>query len=327
MSRVGIDAYLAELERHLRARLIRRARLLREVEAHLCDLAAEFVAAGTKPDEAEATAVRRFGAAAAVATRFAEAAASTTAHRATVAAGGALIAYVGAFCAFATSASPLVRDFPQGAPSFFGIQFAAVALGIALVRSLRWRPELAAPPAELSSLAHAVLLASGALVASALAEAVIALTRPAGVVVWDTDPWLTIAFGAATIIMVISALQTGRATAQATAISAFSRASALSSEVLLIEDMHVIGERLPFARMWLGAARLLKHPWRVTLLLAGSAFAAITGTQAASGGVQHASRFAGAVVLGVVEVAAVIVGFVAFSRRLGLRASKPARME
>src|SRR4029453_6415232 len=75
-----INDYMAELERELRRRRAPRARLLRETEDHLHNLCAQLAADGLAQEQAEARAVAQFGAAATVAARFAEAAASATAH-------------------------------------------------------------------------------------------------------------------------------------------------------------------------------------------------------------------------------------------------------
>lgn len=312
-----ISDYLGELERQLRARRVPRARLLREVEDHLRDVADELAASGLPRGDAEAQAVARFGAAAAVATRFAEAAASTTAHRAANAAAGALIAYIATFCAFATSASPLVRDFPQGIPSFFGIQLAAVALAVALARSLRWRGETAAPRAELSSLARGLSLSSGALLASALAEAALAIARPAGVVIWAEARWLTIGFAAAATIVTVAALAAARASAQAAAVNAFpTSAPEAPPAAILLDDLRMLGARLP---LHVQALHPLRHPWRLTVLVAVMAFTLITTAQVVAGGAaQHASSLAGEAVLGLLEATAIVGSFAIFGRFLGL---------
>src|SRR4051794_27114223 len=118
-----IDHYLRELERELRLRRAPRARLLTELREHLGDLSAELAADARSHADAESQAVARFGAAANVAARFPQATASTTAHRAVNAAAVAVVGYAGVLVMFAT-ASPLLRDFPQGATSFFAFQLA-----------------------------------------------------------------------------------------------------------------------------------------------------------------------------------------------------------
>ena len=201
-----ISDYMAELERELRRRRAPRARLLRETEDHLHDLCAELAAGGLAHEQAEARAVAQFGAAATIAARFAEATASTTAHRAVTVTAAAFVAYTGVFVAFATAASPLLRDFPQGAGSFLALQLAAVALGVAFVRSLRWRGAPAAPTAELTAIARALSVAGVVLIGAAVAEAAVAVSRPAGVIAWSDGRWLTLAFAAALAVLLLAAI-------------------------------------------------------------------------------------------------------------------------
>ncbi len=71
MSESGpVDAYLDRLLASLRGRPGDVRRILSEAETHLRDAAAEGVASGLSPDEAERAAVARFGPVAAVAPRF-----------------------------------------------------------------------------------------------------------------------------------------------------------------------------------------------------------------------------------------------------------------
>jgi HAAS len=275
-----IDSYLAELERELRARRAPRARLLREVEGHLHDAADELAGSGLPRPAAEARAIARFGAATAVAARFAEAAASSSARRAVNVAAGALLAYCATLCAFTASASPLVRDFPQGAPSFFGTQLAAVAIAVAVARSFGRRR------LELIYVTRAVLLAAGALTISALAEAAFALARPAGIVVWSEARWLTIGFAVATTTVLLAAIAGARAAAQAAAVDTPA------------------------------AEPALRHPWRLTLGVAALAFALVTTAQLATGG---AATLPGASAVGLLEGTAIVGGFALFGRFLGLR--------
>ena len=294
-----IGGYLEDLERQLRVRRTPRLRLLREVEDHLRDVADELAASGLDRAAAEARAVARFGAAVDVAARFAEAAAATSAHRAAKVAAGALVAYAATFVAFATSASPLVRDFPQGAPSFFGIQLAAVALAAALVRSLRGRPEAAATRVDLSYLTRPVVVAGGALTASALAETAFALARPAGIVAWSEARWLTLAFATAAVVVLVAAVAAVRSAAQTSAVTALPGAAA--------------SDELP----------LLRHPWRLTLLAAAFSFALVTAAQLATAGTAHA---VGSALLGLVEATAIVGGFALFGGYLGLRDHTPDRV-
>jgi hypothetical protein len=316
-----ISSYLRELDRQLRARRAPRGRLLREVDDHLRESSAELMASSVPRAEAEAEAVARFGAAAAVASSFAEAAASTTAQRAAGVAAGALFAYGAVFCVFAMSASPLVRDFPQGMPSFFGIQLAGVALAVGLTRSLRWRTEAAAPRGELIFIARALALACGSLAASALVEASLALARPAGVVVWSEAPYLTVGFAAASAIVLFAAFAAVRAAARTAALGALPVDDGGEAPVAMLrDDLLVLAARLRLRRLPpIRTLDPLTHPWRLTLSIAALAFAAVTAGQLASGGAQHASALPEAALLGLLEAGAIVASFAAFSRLLGLR--------
>jgi hypothetical protein len=311
-----IDDYLSELERELRLRRAPRARLLAEVEGHLRDLSAELAADEHSPADAESQAVARFGDAATVAARFAQATASTTAQRAVNAASAALVGYAAVLVIFAT-ASPVLRDFPQGAASFFAFQLATVSLGVALVRSLRWRGQVAAPTTALVAIARAVAVATIALVVAGVAEAAVALSRPAGVIPWSEGRWLTLAFAAAGVGVVAATLAALRASAQAAAVATLP--SQDMNRATLLDDFDALAEkaRLPqVARR--GAAALLVHPWSATLLVAAAAFGTMTAVGAAG---DHGS-LAGSSVLGGIEAAVIVAAFAAFGHLLGLRSAR-----
>ncbi len=324
MSAPTITAYLAELEQQLRRRRAPRARLLREVEGHLDDTVEELTASGVARADAEVEAVRRFGAAATVAARFAAATASTTAHRAVDLASLAFVGYVASFLAFASSASSAVRDFPQGAPSFFAVQLAAVALGLAFVRSWRWRPQPAVPPAELTFLSRALALGVASLAMATVGETLLALTRPAGVVVWDAAQWLTLSFTAAAVVVLVAALGAVRAAAQVAAVGALpgdSDARDRRGAAMLLDDVVALTPRLRHSLSFrLRTLHPLRHPWRVVSLLAALAFVAVTGVQLVSGdGLHDGSIIGGAALLGLLEAVAIIGCFALFGRFLGLR--------
>jgi hypothetical protein len=312
-----IVSYLGELERELRLRRAPRGRLLQEVEHHLRDLADELAGSGLSRAQAEERAIERFGDAASVAAGFAEATASSTARRAVGAAAAAFAGYSVIAVAFATAASPLLRDFPQGAASFFAIQVAAVALAVAAVRSLRWRGVVAAPSGELAAISRCLLVACLALLAAGVCEAGVALSRPAGVVAWTEGRWLTIGFAASVVLVLMSGLSAARAGAQATAVVALptrrerTRAESLAADV----DALLRATRLPAARRVAHAA--LARPWRTMTLTAVAAFLAVTAVGFSDG-------LAGAAVLGAVETAAIVVGFVTLGGLLGLR-ERPTR--
>ena len=323
-----VNDYLAELDAQLRARRAPRARLLKEVEDHLADLADELVAEGLDLADAEARAVARFGAAAVVAARFAAATATTSAaHRAVELTAISVGAYAAVFVFFASSASPLLRDFPQGATSFFTLQLAIVALLVAAVRSLRWRSEVAAPAAALSALARALALTTGALSVAAVAEATVALTRPAGVVAWTDGRWLVVAFGASLFVLGAAVVVCTRAAAQAHAVRAIPGDAATATETSVADDIAALAARWRLPNL-VGrtALALSRHAWAVTLLVAAAAFLVVTAAGVASGGGAHASHLGGAATLGSLEAAAIVAGFACSAHLLGLRthAHQPA---
>jgi hypothetical protein len=296
-----IAEYLTELDRELRRRRAPRARLLRETEDHLRDLCSEL-----SGDEARA--VQQFGAVAAIAGRFATATASTTAHRAVTLTAVGFTAYAGVFVAFATTASPLLRDFPQGAGSFLALQLAAVAVAIAFVRSWRWRREPAAPAAELRAIARAVSIAGVALMGAALAEVAAAVSRPAGVIAWSHGRWLTLAFAGVLAVLLLSAVAAVRAAAKAQAVDSL---PGRRSVTLLAEDIEAL---LPqFSRT---ARALLAHAWPTTLALAALAFVAVTAVGLAGSG---RAGLGGAMALAAVEASLIVLSFAGFGRALGLR--------
>jgi len=312
-----IDDYMAELERELRRRRAPRVRLLRETEDHLHDLCAELAADGLGPEQAEARAVTQFGAAATVAACFAEATASAAAHRAVTVTAAAFLAYTGVFVAFATAASPLLRDFPQGAASFMALQLAAVALGIALVRSMRWRRAPAAPTTELTAIARALTVAGVVLIGAAVAEIAVAVSRPAGVVAWSDGRLLTLAFAAALAVLLLSAIAAVRAGAHAQAADSLSnRHVHASAAALLVDDVETLLARLPLPQVSRTARGLLAHRWAATIALAAFAFVAVSAA-----GVVNSGRagLAGAEALAAVEASLIVLSFVAFGRTLGLR--------
>ena len=312
-----INDYMADLERELRRRRAPRARLLRETKDHLHDLCAELAADGLAHEQAETRAVTHFGAAATIAGRFAEATASTTAHRAVTVTAAAFVAYTSVFVAFATAASPLLRDFPQGAGSFLALQLAAVALGVAVVRSLRWRDALAAPTAELTAIARALSVAGLVLIGAAVTEAAVAVSRPAGVIAWSHGRWVTLAFAAAVVVLLLSSVAAVRAAAQAQAVHSLpSRHVHSSAAALLADDVDALLARARLPQASRIVRGLLAQPWPATLVLAALAFVAVSAAGVVSSG---RTGLGGAGALAATEATLIIFSFVAFGRMLGLR--------
>lgn len=312
-----ISDYIAELERELRRLRAPRARLLRETADHLHDLCAELTAAGVAQDKAEERAVTQFGAAATIAARFAEATASTTAHRAVAVTATAFAAYMGVFIAFATSASPQLRDFPQGAASFLALQLAAVALGLAAVRSLRWRSAPAAPTSELTAIARSLSVAGVALIGASTVEAAVAASRPAGVIAWSNGRWLTLALAGALVVVLLSTGAAIRAVAQAQAVASLpSHHVRSAAPTLLAADAEALlaGVRLPQASRAVREA--LAHPWRATLVVAALSFVVVTAAGAIT---SRRAGLGGSAALATVEALMIVLSFIACGRILGLR--------
>jgi hypothetical protein len=192
-----IDNYLTHLERELRALRAPRRRFLAEAEDHLRTSADEL------GDELEA--VQRFGDAATVATRFAQAAAESSARRSTVLVVVSCAVYAAAAVAFRATAGPEFADFPQGAPSQVALFTAVAAAVVGLVSKTHG--------------VHALVASSAALTGGAGLEIAAALTRPAGILPWQDLPLATALFSvaavAATAATVSAAIARRRAPARA----------------------------------------------------------------------------------------------------------------
>lgn len=218
-ARAPIAEYLERLDHELRMKRVPRCRLLAEAEDHLHSCAEELEET-VVPEQAARMAVERFGAAAVVARRFAQAVASRTARRSFVWASLALVLDGAATVAFAATAAPQFDDFPQGAPTALAGQVAAVALAITAIRALRWRREPVLPQDRLRLIANGSVIASAALFLGLLGEAAVALTRPAGVLPWSEQPLVLVLF-------MFSAVAAG--TASIVAVAASARSSTLST--------------------------------------------------------------------------------------------------
>ena len=171
---VTIADYVRALEEALRRQRLPRRRLLLEVEAHLRDL---------EPESGETHAVERFGTPEELARRYAEVIRPRVARRILLA-GTVATGALGAIAVwFATAASAIVWDFPQGAPTLLLVQPAVMALVAAAVPLRR---------GNLAAVARAVLVSTLAVAAAALAETALALARPAGFILWSEAPWLVV---------------------------------------------------------------------------------------------------------------------------------------
>ncbi len=261
----------------------------------------------------------RFGAAAVVARGFAQGVASRTARCSFVWAGLALVLYGAAGVAFAVTAAPQFDDFPQGAPTALAGQIAVAALALTTIRALRWRREPVLPEDRIGLIASGSVIASAALSTGLLAEAVVALTRPAGVLPWSEAPLVLVLF-------VGAALAAG--TAATVAVAAWARSSTLAAvpgretepDLTLGTDLAGLS---PGPRR---VGELVSTRSRLLLAVPALAFWAIAASQwVGTDGTQHASIVLAGLALGSLEVAAIMAGYVVFGRPLGIRRHSSGR--
>ena len=306
----AIAAYLDRLDRELKSRRAPRARLLAEAADHLRAAAAEIAAGGVDPAAAEEQAVARFGAAALVAHRYAQAVATTAARIALLWATTAWIAYAVAAGFFVLTAPSWLKDFPQGAPSMLGLQVAAVALAAGGVRALQFRKQQLIGDVRLRFVADGVLIATIAVLFAAVSELVLALTRPA------PAPWgdaaviiavYVVAF-AATVVAGIAAVA-ARARVAVVAELPRPQGGLTPAVATLVDDVAAAAPQLRPLAQW-----LTSRPAAACTATAALAFVVMTAVAVAGDGLL------GAAAVGVVEAAAVVFAYLAFGRALGLRA-------
>jgi hypothetical protein len=306
--RSATDAYLQRLDRELRIRRAPRRRMLAEAEDHLRSTAEELVSAGRSAGDAERQAIARFGTAADVAHRFAQAKASSTARRAFVCAGAAFLAYGATAMLFLATAPGWLRDFPQGAPSMIALQVATVSLGVSAVRAVRLARTF--DTERLRLVANGALTAALAVGAGATAELLVALARPAPAPWADATP-LIATFGVVFALCIPSTL---------IATASYARASGLGVLHRGRDDLTLADDFQAIARPLGGLARAaLRVPGRTCAAVAGAACVAVVIAQLAADFERDASIVLGALVVGLVEAAAVVTGFLTLGRALGLR--------
>lgn len=312
----AIEAYLRQLAGELLLRRAPRRRLLLEAEDHLRSQAAELVAAGWSPVSAEGEAVARFGAAGIVAGRFAHAAASAAARVAFAATALAVALYVAVAVVYLASAPGWLRDFPQGAPTMIALQVAAVALALSAVRARRSRGEVVIAGEQLRFLLNGALVASIAVAAAALAELLVALTRPAAAPWAQVRPLVGV-FGVAAATGLPALVLAVRSRGRATALRLEHR-TASREEPSLAADVAAVLPPLAGAARW-----ALAKPDRICALVATLAFVTVAGVQLiGTDFAHHASSAIGAAAVGVLEATAIVGAYLTLGRALGLR---PAR--
>lgn len=315
----AIAGYLEQLERELRVKRAPRGRLLVEAEDHLRASADEIAATGVPHEVAEEEAVTRFGAAALVARRFAHAAASTSARNALVWAVIACASYTVAAAFFVLSGPVWLRDFPQGAPSMLALQVAFVALVLTGLRALRFRTTPVIDELRLRLIANGAAIATSFVAAAAIAELLLALTRPAAA------PW----GDAADVIGIYSVAGSAVLAASFVAIATAARARVLASlprpsgdelpaaSAALVDDVAAVAPPLrPLA------ALLTSRPARACAATAALAFVAMTAVGVWGTESDQGSALAGAAATGLFEAAAVVAAYLTLGRALGLRAPR-----
>jgi hypothetical protein len=314
-----IAAYLRRLDHELRLKRAPRRRLLAEAEDHLRSAVEELVGEGRTAVDAEHVAVARFGSAAEVARRFAHVAASSTAQAAIAWSGAAFLAYAFTMSLFLVTAPGWLRDFPHGAPSMLALQIAAVALTVTTVRALHWQRALLIDEQRLRLIANGALTAALAVATGAVAESLLALTRP-GPAPWADASALLATFGLAAVLCLPAALVATAAYARASGLRALpgrhaSHASSVCRDLTLAEDIAAAAPVLDrFAR-----AALRRPGWTCAAVAAG-AFAAATVVQLiGTDFAHHATTVVGGLAVGAFEAAAIVVGFLTLGRPLGLR--------
>jgi hypothetical protein len=314
----AITGYLDRLDQELRLRRAPRRRLLAEVEDHLRSCACNL---GADVDEAEAErrAVERFGAAVSVARHFAHTVATTSARRSAYVLGLAFAVYASVLVAFAFTADARFTDFPQGAPSALALQVGAIAAALSLVRALRWRREPLIPEDRVRLLANGAVIGVVAVGAGLALEALIATTRPAGVLPWGEQPLLLTLFALAVGVTFAAALAAAPAAFRSSTLLAVPRqelddhAPALG----LVDDAAAL---LPAARRPLNS--LFARPVLLITLTASFAAAGVFLSQIAGRDfADDASIALPAVALAMFEAALVGVGYSTLGRFLGLHST------
>jgi HAAS len=312
----AIADYLDRLELELRLKRAPRRRLLAEVEDHLRDSADEL-GADLPKEEAERRAVERFGAAATVARHFAQTVAASSALRSSYLLGAAFVAYAATVILFALTAGPEFADFPQGAPSSLALQVMGVAFAVTLVRTVRWRRSPLVPEDRLRLLANGAVVGIGAGACGLALEALVALTRPAGVLPWSDQLLVAATFAVTASVTLVAAVAAAAAAFRSSLLSSLpgSEVGGRGALPTLVDD---VGEVLPGARRPLTA--LFSRPVVLLCLVTILAFGAIVVSQTAGREIGDlASSATPALVLGLLEATAVVAGYFSLGRFLGLR--------
>ena len=278
------EEYLARLDAELRrVHAAHRRRIVSEVRDHILEGGSE-----------------RLGDPEALALEFAADSASSIARTASLAAIAAVAATLAVWAAIALDirSHPWLNDFPGALIAAFAVQVAAVAAFVALVRVVRYRGRVPAPALPLLTRAVGVATISLLVGLAATAAAEANHLRPAQAGTWE------LAFAAGLGVACMLALAAAGASASA-AYRARAFAPAPGDDVAA--DLLALAPRV--APPWLA---LRRHPWRACAALATAIFLAVSLGGLVQGG--DPSPF-----VGLIEALAVVAGFAAFGRVLGLR--------
>jgi hypothetical protein len=280
-----IEIYLNELASALQVRGAPRRRFVRECHDHLLDAAAEH---------GEDSAVQSFGPPIEVAAAFDAEVATRRGLRATYATAAAVLATGGSTLVLINAASSAATAATVWAIVFFvAAQVAGLAMALAIVQALAHRRETLPP-------AGAVLLARRN--AGALAAAALTMFAAGAAVPGNASPVLLMAGPVLACVAAVAVL----------------RARSLARR-LDGSRMRVASAPLADLRQLVGLPVPSLDPVRLLVLTMGVAAAVAFVRDLA----EHAT-VSGALVTAGIEAAAVVVGFVALGRALGLHAPHPA---
>jgi hypothetical protein len=291
-----IDSYLRELDASLDVPRRLRARIIHETRDHLLEL----VDSGLDEEEA----VRSFGAPDALAREFHKQLAGASAHRSSALTGVMLLAL--AALAVVTPAS-----WGFAAVAFVAGQVALVAGALALVRSLRYRAEGAVPASALPDIyrANAVTLACVVAIVIAFAMGLAAKASPS----------LIAATAALGVVALAAAVALVRSLARARPLAGPEPEGDAYDDLIALVPAALRGRARP-AVNW-----IRRHPlWFCALFSAACGLAVGVGHIVTDGGFSgNVLRAAGAILLlAAIEGSAVVLGYVALGRVLGIRRTR-----
>ncbi len=298
-----IARYLDELDLALRPLPRRlRARIVDEAADHLQEATAALLEAGepaTSPATrvanrfaAEHAAVSAFGPAELVADRFAAELATERTTRAGWTSAVAAIAF----------GLVVVAGLRQDALAFFTVQFAFVAGVAMLIRLLRYGGRVEADPGALRMIRRAAALATGCAGVTLAASAAALVHHPAGPAQSAALAGTGLLVAAAAVRLVATRRPLAAAGPGAPAPGVF-------------DDLHALAPAPPLA--WV-AEQFRRRPWRVAVAVALACGAVPAAAKLHENGFAPRALLAAAVVLAI-EALAVLGGFAACARFLGLR--------